>query len=100
MADRSHTLPAGIGHNGGPDLTGDDPVDFEVWFNATVRKPNGQPYGKRARQAFVKKFRLPIIALGWARMIVPSAGNARIAALAKFQQPEPAKRGRGRPRAA
>jgi hypothetical protein len=36
-------LPAGIGHNGGPDLYGDDPVPFDLWFDAMFQKPNGSP---------------------------------------------------------
>ena len=90
---------SGTGHNGGPAFTGDDPVDFALWFDATFRKPDGQPYGKRARQAFIKRYRLPVIQMGWSRLIVPSVANATIAALAKFSASEPpTKRGRGRPR--
>jgi hypothetical protein len=96
MEDR---LPVDIGHNGGPDLYGDDPVDFDLWFDATFRKPDGSKYSRRARQVFVKRFQLPVISMGWSKLIVPSAGNARIASLAK-QPEEPARRrGPGRPRA-
>jgi hypothetical protein len=83
-----------------PDFAGDAPVDFDAWFDHTFRRPDGNLYGVRARQGFVKRFKLPIIRMGWARLIVPSVANARIAELALYQTEEPVRRGRGRPRAA
>jgi hypothetical protein len=86
--------------NNGPDFAGDAPVDFDAWFDHTFRRPDGTPYGVRARQGFVKKFKLPIIRMGWARLIVPSVANARIAELALYRQTDEPPRGPGRPRAA
>jgi hypothetical protein len=95
MSDHEEVPPIGIGHNGGPALDLDSPVPFDDWFDAKVRKPSGEVYGHRQKLNFIKRYRLPVIKVGWATLIVPRAGNEQIAKYAMHQ--EPARR-RGRPR--
>jgi hypothetical protein len=81
------------------DFSADVPVDFDVYFDARIQKPDGTPYSTRAKQNFVKRYRPPVIRLGWATLIVPSKGDAHLASLALHRDPEPEqRRGPGRPR--
>jgi hypothetical protein len=80
-------------------IIGEPLVDFETWFNTVFRKPNGQPYGRRSRNKFAKKVGLPVVKVGWARLVNPRAANAKLERYHTGQSEEPARRGRGRPRA-
>lgn len=70
-------------------------VPFDDWFNARMKKPDGELYGKRAKQVIIKKFRLPVILVGWSRLIDPEAGDACLSQYAQYTT-TPAKRGRPR----
>ena len=94
-------VPAPFEHNQAlPPLNGTTPVPFEPWFDSRFRKPDGGLYSKRQRRHIVERYRLPIIKIGWTRLIVPADGDTQIAKFARFRdQPEqPWQPRRGRPR--
>ena len=71
-------------------------VPLDPWFDAHIRKPDGSIYSRRARQALVKRYRFPVIRIGWARLIDPIAAAECLRRLAMYQDTFPK---RGRPRA-
>jgi hypothetical protein len=88
------------------------PGPLVTYFDKRFRKPNGEPYKKRQRDAIIKKFRLPVIRIGWTELIVPAQGDARLVEFAGlvpgtpqyvermrlYEQEPPQHRRRGRPR--
>jgi hypothetical protein len=73
-------------------------VDFNQWFDATLRKPDGEPYSERQKRAIAKRYSLPVIKVGWVPKIDPAAANRRLAELARKPSEQPQRRGPGRPR--
>ena len=72
---------------------------YQDWFDSRFRKPDGTPYGTRARQAITKKLRPPITKIGWSQTIDFDDGDECLREWAKRQQQqEQPRRGRGRPR--
>jgi hypothetical protein len=97
MTNLSDAVPTGIGHRP-PDAVDPHPglVSFDEWFDGLIRKPDGGIYGKRAKQAFRRRYRLPVVEVGWCRLIDPVAAADRLREYAQHQ--DPARRGPGRPR--
>ena len=83
---------------------------FVPWFDERLRKPDGTAYGKRQRDGIKRKYRLPVIQIGQAEIIIPEQGDARLAKFAGLKpgtpeylqamrhEPEPQRRRPGRPR--
>ena len=78
-----------------PDTT-ENLVEFRTWFDQRIHWPDGRPYSTRSRQMIARRYKLPVIEVGHARLIDPQAGDERLREHALFQgEPQPR---RGRPR--
>jgi hypothetical protein len=73
------------------------PVPFKDWFDQRFAKPDGSAYSERQRSTIVKRYQLPLIKVGWNKLIIPAQADQRLAELAKFREERPR---RGRPRLA
>jgi hypothetical protein len=75
------------------------PIDYNTYAEERFKRPNGVPLKRRSKQILAKKFRLPLIKVGWTTLIDPEAGDERLRqyALEQLEKKEGAARGRGRP---
>ena len=82
-----------------PLLSGTIPQSYETWFNQRIRPKRGGVYSERRRREIGRKYKLPIIAIGEVRLIIPDEGDAQLAKFARYRdEPEPQRPRRGRPR--
>jgi hypothetical protein len=82
-----------MGHDGGPRWDDDQLVEVYTEY-LPFRVPTAK--SKRAQQAVIKKFRLPIIRIGNTSLVNRHKADAQLECYAAYQQPE---RRRGRRRA-
>jgi hypothetical protein len=71
-------------------------VDFKVYAGERFKKPGGLPYGDRGLAQLIKKYRLPIIRIGWCKLIDPAAGDDRLREYTLHQEQRGPRRGRPR----